>query len=72
MIDDAWLHEQRGRRITARLSDSKTVSGVLVEHDAYCVLIQAAGQYPPLLVYKRHIAYVRGERFPGPMPDDEE
>lgn len=59
---DTWLHEQRGRRITARLSDSKTVSGVLLGHDAYCLRLQAECDRPPMLVYKQHIAYLRAEK----------
>lgn len=63
----AWLESQRGRYVTARLSDSKTVSGVLVGHDAYCLCLQNEEGRAPLLVYKQHVAYLRDEPHHRPI-----
>ncbi len=63
-LQDAWLGEQLRRRVTVRLSDSKTLAGVLMGYDAYSLTLQVEQGKPPTLVYKQHVAYIRPEGKP--------
>ncbi len=60
-LQTAWLREQLGKRVTVRLSDSKTLTGTLMGYDPYTVKLQVEPQRPAMLVYKQHIAYLRAE-----------
>ncbi len=63
-LQDRWLHERLRSRVAVRLSDGKTLTGVLCGYDSYCLTLQTERARPPVLIYKAHVAYVRPEKEP--------
>lgn len=55
---EAWLCGRRGRAVTVRLVDGKTLTGTLVAWDVYTLHLAATGRGVPTLVYKHAVAYL--------------
>lgn len=58
-LQERWLAEHLGARVAVRLSDGKTLHGVLRAYDSYCLTLAVDGDAGALLIYKSHVAYIR-------------
>lgn len=61
-----WYHAARGERVSVRLTDGKTITGVLCAYDPYCLVVEVPGQPAPALVYKHAVTYVLRTGSTGP------
>jgi sRNA-binding regulator protein Hfq len=68
-VQAPWLDSAHGQTVRVRLLDGKVLSGVLVNHDTYCLALQQPGNSSATLIFKHAVAYVlAGEDRSQPQP----